>query len=111
MTTDTETGTGVSVDPHKVVVLVSKETFDGYSMVRWFRDLWSAERNHHVLSVSAHGITVGSNLIEIPSQWLDKAKEVHSLLLEDPRADVSHFATHRNSGPSNGPLVPVSDNG
>lgn len=95
------------LDPHNPVILVS--TIGGYAFdVRWYTDVWSAERNHVKLIASAEGISVHTRYInEIPESWLESAKRVHEELAGNPQADVSYVATHANSVVPNGPLVPV----
>lgn len=88
------------------VVLVNR--FGDETVVRWFKDLWSAERNHVILSATEKGVRVyGAYLHEIPDAWLDNASAAYQSLSKDRHADVSHLATHRNRGPMNGPLVAI----
>lgn len=96
-----------NVNPDSPIIVVTSGGI-GITYVRWYPDVWSAERNHVMLTVMASGISVHTRYLEeIPDSWLEKAKEVRSILAENPHADLSRFATHRHSVTSNGPLVPV----
>ena len=95
-------------EPRDPVVLVGVGS-NGETIVRWFPDVWSAERNHVMMSASASGVRVHDGYLhEIPEPWLLTARQVYAQLSDDAAADVSSVATHMNSVVSNGPLVPVS---
>ena len=96
-----------NVNPDCPVIVVTTGAI-GMTCVRWYPDVWSAERNHVMLSVTADGISIHTRFLEeIPDGWLAKAKEVKKILGADPHADLSRVATHKHSVTSNGPLVPV----
>lgn len=70
------------------VVVVSTTGVDG-TMVWWYPDQWSADRNHVLMTACSRGVSVHTRwLHEIPENWLDDAKEVYRLLRSDPGADV-----------------------
>lgn len=95
-------------DPSTEPVILVSTTPSGVRLVRWFPDLWSAERNHVTLTASALGVSAhGQYLTDIPSAWIEAAMLAWRALSADPGADVSHMATHVNSVTSNGPLIPV----
>jgi hypothetical protein len=94
-------------DPDNPVILVGRIGKD-IQAVRWFADIWSAQRNHAMLVVTADGVCIYTRYLhEVPQQWLDKANSLYITLRDDPSTDVSHMATHVNSVAPNGPLVPV----
>lgn len=93
------------------VILVS-EVGGGTSIVRWYADIWSAERNHPVLSASGSGVSIHTRYLhEVPGGWVDMAREVYTILRRSPHVDVSSYATHKHSVVSNGPLVLVASDG
>lgn len=95
------------VNPDSPVIVV---TSDGLNItyVRWYADVWSAERNHVMLMVTATGTSVHTKYLEdIPESWFGKAREVKAILADDAYADLNKFATHKHSVTSNGPLVPM----
>lgn len=103
----------VNIDSERPVIIVGSNGICGMgnTMVRWYPDVWSAERNHVVLTVSAEGTTIHTRYLEqIPVTWLAKAREIHRLLQDNPVADLRRMATHKHSVALNGPLVAV-DNG
>lgn len=101
----------MNVNPDSPVILVTSGSA-GITYVRWYPDVWSAERNHVMMTVTTHGISIHTKYLEdIPRGWIDKAREVRQTLQADPHADLKMVATHRNSVVSNGPLVPVNGNG
>ena len=81
------------------------------TVVRWHRNLTSAELHRPMLSASREGVMTHNDvyLNEIPPHWMAAAMEAYELLRRDPRADVRHLATHVHRGPSNGPLVPIEE--
>jgi len=100
-----------AADSDGPVVLVTTDR-GGDSLASWFPDLWSAERNHLTLSASRHGVKIhGAYLHEVPDEWIESAKQAYAALRTDRAADVSHLATHRHHGVSNGPLVPIEGGG
>lgn len=94
--------------PDEPAVVLVATIRDVGTVVRCFRDVWSAERNHTVLSVSHLGISIHGYLNEIPDKWLADARAAYDALVVDKFADLAELATHTNSKVSNGPLVPIS---
>lgn len=76
--------------------------------VRWFTSLAAAAHPGSApLVATAAGVVVRGYLTDLPAGWVDAAVRAHETLSADPGADLSMMATHRNSGPPNGPLVPA----
>lgn len=95
-------------DPGNPVVLVSNATTYASTTVRWFPDVWSAERNHVMVTASCRGVSIHTRYLhEVPDLWIESAKRVYAQLCTDPCSDVSYVATYINSVSPNGPLVPV----
>lgn len=93
------------------VVTVTTTVMDG-TVVRWHRDVQAAQTMRPVLSACREGVLVhGGYLTAIPDEWVAAARQAHELLARNPHADLSHLATHRHRGPSNGPLEPVGKGG
>jgi hypothetical protein len=93
------------------VVMVFPTIMDG-TVVRWYRTVAAAENHRPVLSASRNGVMVHAEyLTSIPDAWVDSAKTTYMRLERDRNADVRHLATHRNQGPSNGPIAEVSSGG
>lgn len=95
-----------ATDPESPVVTVHK--VNECCTVRWYPDVWSAERNHVMMTASHAGVSIHTRYLhQIPDAWLRMANALYAQLRDDPYADVSNIATHVNSVTSNGPLVPI----
>lgn len=97
------------LDSSDAVILVGENGIGGGpTIVRWYPDVWSAERNHVMMTATSTGITTHTRYLnEIPAAWLESARSVYSILQVDAYADLQRMATHKNSVASNGPLVAV----
>lgn len=81
---------------------------NGDTAVCWYPDPSSAHYpGSAALHATAAGVRVAGYLTDVPRGWVDAAVRAHELLKADPGADMTRLATHRNAGPSNGPLVPA----
>lgn len=95
------------------VIMVKTTLMDG-PVLRWYRNIDAATIHRGVLSASRNGVLVenGEYLTNVPPEWVHAARTVHAVLSADPRADVSHMATHRNGhGLSNGPIEKIEKEG
>lgn len=94
------------IDP---IIVVSSGGF-GITFVRWYSDVWSAERNHVMMTVTNKGISIHTRYLEeVPESWINEARKIKDVLAADPYADVSKMATHKHSVTKNGPLVRCAD--
>jgi hypothetical protein len=91
-----------------VIITVTPTLTDG-AIVRWHTCLSAAQIYQPVMTASRHGVRVETYLHEIPAEVLRAAQRAYEALRHDRNADVTHLATHRHKGPSNGPLVPVDE--
>jgi hypothetical protein len=62
-----------------------------------------------LLTADARGVLVIGYLTDLPASWVTAATQAHERLKAEPGRDMTGLATHRPSGPSNGPLVPVQE--
>ena len=86
------------------IVTVTPTINDG-TVVRWYGLLQAAAIGRDIISASRNGVTGGGDYITA-ADW-DAAASVHAQLVCNPRADLSHLATHRKKGLM-GPLEPVT---
>jgi hypothetical protein len=92
-----------------VIITVTATVMDG-TVVRWHHTLSAAETHRPAISASRRGVAVQAEyLTDLPPEWVAAATAAYETLRRTPRADMRHLATHRNRGPSNGPLVPVEE--
>lgn len=104
------TSNRVNVEPDCPIIVVTGGGI-APTYVRWYPDLWAAERNHVMMTVTFEGISIHTRYLEeIPKSWLDQAKGIKGVLIDNPCADLGRMATHKHSVVSNGPLVPVNGN-
>lgn len=97
--------------PEQPVITVSATLMDG-QVVRWHRSVSDATIHRPVISASRNGVAVHAEyLTDVPDEWVSAAREAHATLKRNRSADLRSLATHVNRGPSNGPLVPVEDEG
>ncbi|HEY0638386.1 MAG TPA: hypothetical protein VGD67_12130 [Pseudonocardiaceae bacterium] len=95
-----------NTDPPPVIT-VRATIMDG-QVVAWHRDVNAAASHRRVVSASRNGVSVHTEYLhQVPASWLAAAQEAYGTLRADRRADLSDWATHRNSVVPNGPLVPV----
>lgn len=93
------------------VVTVTTTVMDG-TVVRWHRSVYAAQTMSPEVSASRKGVRIhAAYLTEVPAEWVDAARAAHEVLAQNRVADLSHLATHRHRGPSNGPLEPVEKGG
>src|SRR5258707_11553269 len=96
------------VDPTQMVVVVTPTIMDG-TVVRWYRNLATAEGNRELISAGRNGVMTGPGvyLTDIPDDLIDQAKTLHDQLRRERRPDLSHLATHSHRG-FLGPLVAIA---
>lgn len=76
------------------IATVTPTIQDG-TVVRWYRDMASAQSRAELVSASRNGVLIHGYLHEVPSGVLLLAKGAHEVLRAHPAADLSHLATHR----------------
>lgn len=87
-----------------MIVTVTPTLMDG-STVRWYaRPSDVLDRIDPTVSVSRHGVRIGTYLHHVPEDVLATAQAAYEALRADPNVDLSHLATHRRQGLF-GPLV------
>lgn len=91
------------------VITVTATLMDG-QVVRWHRSVDDASIHRSVLSASRSRVGVSAeDLTDVPDEWIAAARAAHTELKTNRSADLRRLATHVNRGPSNGPLVPITD--
>lgn len=97
--------------PDQPVITVNTTVMDG-QVVRWHRSVSDATIYRPVISASRQGVAVHAEyLTDVPDEWVAAAREAYAELKANRGADLRSLATHVHRGPSNGPLVPVEDEG
>jgi hypothetical protein len=91
------------------VIMVKKVGHD--TTVFWYRTVKDATTNRAVLSASPRGVHVegGVHLTSVPKKWIEAATTAYEALKAAPYADISHLATHRHGGVSNGPIEKIKE--
>lgn len=90
-----------------MIVTVTPTIMDG-PVVRWYaRPSDLLDRAEPTVSVSRHGVRVGTYLHKVPDDVMATAQAAYEALRADPSVDVSHLATHRRVGLF-GPLEPAA---
>jgi hypothetical protein len=93
------------------VITVTATLMDG-QVVRWYRSVEDATIHRSVLSASRSRVGVSvEDLTDVSDEWIAAARAAHAELKASRSADLRRLATHGHRGPSNGPLVPASDEG
>lgn len=90
-----------------MIVCTVSPTIDAGTVVRWYRTVAAAEQRWPMIAADRYGVTKGAHLTngEVPPEVVASAELAHATLRDDPKADLSGWATHRREW--SGFLVPV----